>query len=342
MQLKIKKMKKPSLIKQCRAIKYLLVVVFFLIGNAATSVVHAQTSSELTMSVKPVRAYLKIHPGNRSAHTVNIKNTGTIPLTISPSIVDFAPDGRTGSPVLQETTTFPYLDLENNDLSPIQLAPGQEGRLTLSFSVPADAPSQEYPLSILFSANSSNQEFSINSNSTTTGIIASNLVVLVTDQNPEKNITIKSFNSTRFIDSFGSISFSPLAENASFAAATASGSATITNWRNKEIASFPLYPDTILGYSTREIRSLISKAQEIQNEEETIIEPGVFAYNPPFLFGVYKITLTLDNSTDEQTSIQKSQFTVLAFPFSILLVGLLGVGLYAGYKTILKYTSIFS
>lgn len=304
--------------------------------------VNAQATPEFAVTVTPQRAYLKIRPGNSSAHTITVKNEGSQVLTIIPRIVDFKPDGVTGSPVLQDTLSFPYINYDSFDLSPLQLGPNQDGQLTLSFKVPASAQTQEYPLSILFEAQPTSGEFSIGSNSSTTGIIASNLIVLVTDQEPDKNISVTTFNSTRLIDSFGSISFAPIAQNNSFGASVASGSASIKNWRSQTIAEFPLYPDTILGYSTREIRSLITQAQENSTQDEgPAISPGPFKYNPHFLFGIYTITITLDNSTADTLSLKETQFTVIAFPFSIILGIGLASGVYWGYTFYTKKSNLF-
>lgn len=303
---------------------------------------YAQATPEFAVTVTPQRAYLKIKPGNTSAHTITVKNEGSQVLTITPRIVDFKPDGVTGSPLLLDTLSFPYINYNSLDLSPLQLGPNQDGQLTLSFNVPASAATKEYPLSILFEAQPTAGEFSLGSSSSTTGIIVSNLIVLVTNQEPDKNISVTTFNSTRFIDSFGSISFAPIAQNNSFGASVASGSATIKNWRSQTIAEFPLYPDTILGYSTREIRSLITQAQENTVQEEgPAISPGSFKYNPHFLFGIYTITLTLDNSTSETLSLQETQFTVIAFPFSILLGLALAAGVYWGYTLYTKKSNLF-
>ncbi|NCN83176.1 MAG: hypothetical protein GW947_04395 [Candidatus Pacebacteria bacterium] len=278
-----------------------LVSLFFVAKTAASA-----QEVGFTLVVSPAQSYLKILPGNKASHTISLENSGTETLEVSPKVLDFVTDGKTGIPILLGKTEFAYLNLTDALYQPITLAPHGKAQLTLSFTVPPGAKNKEYPLSILFSAHKPGSDQTELDASPVTGSVVSNLVVLVSDESEAtKKLTLSTLGAPRFVDSFSNITFAPVIKNEAYAAAIASGSATLYNWQGKQIADFPIYPDSVLGFSTRELRSYTTELQ-----------PRLFVYKAPFLLGPYKLEVQIDNSTE--------QILIFALPFSLLVAAGLG------------------
>jgi hypothetical protein len=291
----------------------IILALLFLTKTTVT----AQTTG-FSLIVAPAQAYLKILPGNRATHTITLENAGDETLEVIPKVLDFAADGKTGVPILLGKTEFAYLNLTEDLYQPIILAPRGKAQLTLSFTVPSGAKNKEYPLSILFSADKLDAAQAEQGKSPITGSVVSNLVVLVSDESTAtKKLTLYDAGAPQFVDSFGDITFAPVVKNEAYAATIASGSATLLDWRGKTVAHFPFYPESVLGFSTRELRSY---ADELQ--------PRLFSYKPPFLLGPYRIKFAIDNTTEE--------IIVFAAPFSLLAAAGMGVITYLLYTKIQK------
>jgi len=119
-----------------------------------------------------------------------------------------------------------------------------------------------------------------------------------------------------------------LADNIGQNATPASGSATITDWQDNEVATFEFHPDMVLKESSRGLR-----------EKEFL--SSQFRYKEPSLLGIYKVTAKI-----KQNSLSDSEYftiskTIIALPFSILILPLGGILLYFGYSAILRKTKPF-
>lgn len=304
-----------------------VVVVLF---STQTSRAAAQEAS-FSLIVAPSQAYLKILPNNRANHTIILENSGNDTLEVTPKVLDFATDGKTGIPILLGKTEFAYLNLTDALYQPITLAPHTKAQLTLSFTIPSGAKNKEYPLSVLFSARKTGTGGRENEESPVTGSVVSNLVVLVSDESaPTKKVVLSHMDAPRFLDSFAPIEFIPTVKNEAYAATVASGSASLYNWRGKKLAEFPFYPDSILGFSSRELRSYIQS--EAADTKNTTISPRLFSFKAPFLFGPYKLEFLIDNSTEKQQAVIAKHVTILALPFSLILVTVIGVATYFVYN----------
>lgn len=322
--------------------KYLsatLVIIILILGVFALSVpsaiIHAQESqtptTDYNLSISPPTAYIKLHPGNLAVHTVTVKNNGLVALTVTPELVDFSSDGKTGQPVLGDSNTFPYLDLDKTSFEPVTIRPGQAAQLTLHFSVPSTAEDREYPLTVLFEGKEAGQKVASGQTSIS-GVLASNIIILVSKTGTLENLfSVESFQTSRFVDSFKDISFAPLVKNTNFAAAVASGSATITDWQGKEVAQFDILPSVVLGYSTRQIEP--QGRESDSNSENGNSEPGlrIFRYDHPFLIGPYTISLLLPSGNQEELGTVEYKMKVWALPFSILLATASAVLALVGY-----------
>lgn len=302
-----------------------LVVVLNLVDPAK-----AVTTSPIDLSVSPPVSYVSIKPGESDFYEIRLENLGVEALEITPTLLDFEADNQTGQPVVKSTGTFPYLKL-NNGLTKFEssftLAPKQKLRIPVNIDIPKNASEAEYAMTIFFTFKNQIDPKVPNSQAKIAGTVGSNLILLITRNNSDRGeLRVKSISALPTIDSFMDIKFQALAENIGKNATPASGSATIYNWQNKQLAKFDIHPDMILAGSSRELR----EKEFLSNE---------FRYKKPFLLGLYKITIELNkNSQDGAEKITMSK-TILALPVSILVLPLLGYLLYSFYKALLKKTT---
>jgi hypothetical protein len=322
--------------KKATIITTILLLVFVALGvNVKTS---QAATSKINLSISPPITYVSIKPGEKKQYEIKIENPGNTTLEVTPSLLDFETDGQTGQPVVKETGTFPYINIQNTNPSEkklldgsytISVKPRQKINVPIIIDVPKSATQEEYYMTIFFTFKNANQEDLSDTKARVAGTIGSNLIVLVTRNGSDKgNMIIKRITSWPTIDSFMPLKFSVLAENIGENASPASGSATITDWENNEVATFEFHPDMILKESSRQLR----EKEFLSNQ---------FRYKKPFLFGIYKITTKIkQNSLPEAEDFVTSK-TIIALPFSILILPLVGILLYLGYKAILRKTKHF-
>lgn len=281
-----------------------------------------QSSALYNLSITPPTAYLKLKPGSKANHTISLTNSGSRALTLTPKIVDFEADGRTGLPVLKESHTFPYFAMAADQLKPVVVEPGQNAQLVLAFEVPATAPDKEYPLTVVFESSPDGAGTGVGA--ALAGATASNLIVLVSSKDElENRLVIEDFGAPLLVDSFRNVNFRPLVKNERFSASVASGSAKLTSWIGKTLAEFPIYPEVVLGFSSRELRAQLDPRP---GEGELPI-PTEFAYDPVFLFGPVKISVTLTNPSGSDTF----SATTFALPFSLFVAICIGIVIGIGY-----------
>ena len=267
------------------------------------------TTNTIELSVSPPVDYFHLPPATTKKHVITLENKGSTNLTVSPKIVDFTTNGADNQVFPQETMSFPYLNIAELPDS-ITIPSGKKALLELTMTAPSDAVEREYPLTILFLSKENNLYSKSGVTSQFNAGLASNLIVLVSKQNTlKKSLEITQIHKKTFIDSFSAITFEPLVENVSIAASTASGSAEILNWKKEVVATFPIYPDTILGNNSRIIRAA--------NGSEPDPEPRSFSFKKLFLFGPYQIRVTL---LDQDLPIATKTTIVYALPLSLLII----------------------
>jgi hypothetical protein len=298
--------------------------MFFIVGLLYYSnTVFAQPS--INLSINPPVEYLHVKPGEMVEYTVTLKNSGGAPITLLPMVVDFTTDGKTGRAIPTEFLSFPYISLENNSqvydneqLNPksqenilgITISPRGSADVLVKIEVPEMAEEKEYPLTILFFADQRASMIISQAESKVTGAIGSNLVVLVSKTGIfEKKLEIIEVNTKKIIDSFSSISFTPLVKNNSIGSIVALGNVKIIDFFGQEVAEFEIHPDVVLGNSTRELRAISFL------DEEGNYEIRNFEFKPKFLLGPYKIVINLVNEDGELTS-----YTEIVYSLPILII----------------------
>lgn len=290
--------------------------------HLAVPQVQAQTiPTSYHLSVSPSSAFLKAKPGSTSTHTIAVRNPAAFATTVTVTMVDFVPDGVSGIPQLQSTFSFPYIDNQEQLADSVTIPANSQRNIPISISVPAGSPEREYPITILIRSEPAAEEG-------TTAIIptiGSNLVVWVSERDHvDQKLEVVSLQRPKIIDSFRPFSFEPLIENLETMSAVASGSATIKDWRGRVLGSTDIYPEVILGKSSRVIQGAKAAEAVLPTDPAaataTRFEPTDFLFTQPFWLGPYTVQFTFVNPgiTGTYTTIQ--EVTVIALPISLLVI----------------------
>lgn len=291
----------------------------------------AAEQKDIDLMVAPAATYLTVKPGETQRHTITLTQNGTLPLRITPKIVDFHPDEQTGAPVLDDGTTASFVTIEplpNQSWASFPLLPHSAQPITLVLTPKTETVQKEYPLSIIFTAEPQTDQLgSKSSGSTTSALMVSHLIVTVGNKSTSPtDIKIAQISAPRIIDSLSELKFAIMAENSGSSANEVHGQVKIYRWFTQEVASFELESDIILGKSQRPLRPKSGS------------DP-TFRYDAPFLIGPYSIEVYLYSPTqpDIKTSVVTTK--VLALPISLGLIIILSILVYIfwRWKKIHKY-----
>lgn len=269
---------------------------------------------QFNLTVKPAVSYIRIKPGSSVNHTITLENNGPDILTLKPRIVDFSSNGENGIPVLSSSTAFPYLDTATIQDQELSLQPEKRAQLTLRFEVPENAEEKEYPLTVLFESSTTPAP-STESTTRLSGAIGSNIIVLISKEEQTTNkLEITEDGAPLLVNSYDTLLLTPVIKNNSFAATNLAGSVTVKDLWGKELTHFSLYPDTVLGYSTRQARAMRSPFQPDLDPEAM---PIAYKNSSPLL-GPHTVTITLtkpytSENPEEIVVTQTSHFFAVPF-----------------------------
>lgn len=289
----------------------------------------SSTTDQFGLSVAPPTAYLRVRPGTQAVHTMTVENTSPDSITIVPKVVDFTSDGQTGIPRLRDTTSFPYLVIPESGFPPVVIPAGQKAQMKLIIAPTADATEQEWPLTILFEQqpNLHNTTTSATS-SKVAGTVGSNLIVLVSNQaEPPFLLKVKAIEVPKIVDSFRPVTFTPILANDGVAAVVSSGSAQVRSLWGKNILNQSLFPDVVLGRTTRAARAIDNAGSVGQANSAGTPNPQPTAFTlRPLLLGPYQVTIQLTPPDNTPLSTPPSfTTTFIALPLTILFAVVIGV-----------------
>lgn len=295
-------------------------VLFFTLVFLELTLVKTQAETAFDLSVFPPSAYLQIKPGTQASHQIELTNNSANAIVVVPRVFESKPLAETSYPQLQTVFSFPYLNNQSDALKSLTINPGQTAKYRLDFTVPVNAETREYPLTILFSKIIDQDTFSKNNTSRSKlyGAVGANLVVLISDnQDLPNQLKVLKIEKPFFQDSFKRLEFKSKLFNQGIQAVTASGSAKITNVFGKTVYQAPIYPDVVLGGQQKTTRAFI---QESKNNSST---PGSFIYDPLILLGQYQISVKLTDQDGELLS--SSEAIVVALPYSLIATVILAI-----------------
>jgi hypothetical protein len=318
--------------------------------SSKNSQVAAQISNSnlemIALSIAPTNTYVAIRPGESFKQSITLKNKSNQNLNIKSELLSFTGDGKTGRTVLLESTHFKYLqikDPQNPELNLNQEFPllaNETKKIEIEIKLPEKIIETEHRLSLLFKAEP--QVNSFTAGPAASGAIATNFIVLISkDLSDQAEISIKQIESQPFpawpiIDSLMPLKFKILAQNTGQNSSTASASATLKNWQGKTIKEFEFEPDLILSGSSRYLR--LKPDLNNPDHSKPNFDPTVIEHHSPLLLGSYLLEVEIWNNSSPQAQTTTYTGTVIALPFSFLLLLILGAIIYTGYGLIIaKY-----
>jgi len=297
-------------------------------------------ASALDLKIYPPVAYLSVKPGAGINHQVKISNDGLYTLEVTPLLVNFHGDDKTGLVVLEQKSDFTYLNLDgdpNKWGKSILLKPGEEKTLTFVIAIPSEATYQEHYLSILFQAKQLSYSSIANDHSVVSAVVASNVILLVSgDEQNRGELSIEQFFLPKVADSFMGFSFSALVKNIGLNATPIEGHIQISHWPDQSVETYELYPDMVLTGGKRLVRAMseddLQTLEKMEEAKEITIASGEnyevkktnfineklrskFFYKKGFLIGAYDLELKIGDDL-----LQKR---IIVLPFSILLIAIL-------------------
>lgn len=290
-----------------------IVIVTTILLFLSPSPLHAQTTS---LSIWPPILDTVIQPGKAITQVYRLKNLGD-DTKITASIVPFEVDGELGQIKLSNTPSpfISYFSLQNADLSlpaTTTLKAGETQEYVLKLKIPEDAQDADHYFTFLFSSDT--KGLISDTGLRTLASIGSNILLTISsDGNPQKNLKIEEFslnhlqNKPVIIDSFSTTNFTLRVKNTGQTKFKAIGQIEVKNTFGQPVAHLSLREDNILAGTIRELK---------------LDQP----WQPVFPFGHYQATAAITPYDSLDTITQTYSF--YAFPYKMLLIILLFVGLY--------------
>jgi len=272
---------------------YLLSTIYFL--RSTVGVVHAQTA---TLSISPPVVEILIAPNKKATQTFNIKTQGDN-VSIIPELHLVKPSDSTGhmsvDPNPVNLSTLPIIvNSPEHPLGQQLHIVGENLPLTLSFEAPnTDAPIDTY-LALVVKAVSTSpfQSTSV----ATPSISALMLITLNPTGVMPINLEIKNFDLGAVHDSWLPLTPHPSLYNQSSIMIRPQGNYEILDPSGKTIFTLPLYPNLVLGNSSRNLQSTIKDL------------PSDLTWTPSWHdFGPYTVRLTIESQGGTKlTQIEKT------------------------------------
>jgi len=310
--------------------KKTIITLLTLASLIITPTIQAQ-GKDIDLEINPGVIFLSVRPGQKATHTILLKQNGSTSLTIIPNIVDFQSDGKTGIPILADSTKVNFITIQDPDKKigqPFNLEPGSSTKIVFNIQPPDDLPEKEYTLSLLFRAQPTNGQ-SPSDTTITNAVIGANLILHVSsDTSPQSKLEVARLLINQFVDSFRPLKYQLLIENKGENAGPIDGNLKIYNWKNEQVQEYNLAPDLILAHSTRLARFAVDDKKVIDSSSYS----SNFSYSSPFLLGPYVIEVTLN---DPQKNIENAyvfRHSVFAFPFSVVIIIFIIINTYLGYR----------
>lgn len=322
-------------------LRYFFALLLFFTTVAAS----AQAASSLDLKVFPPTAYLAVKPGAAIDHQVKLKNDGLYTLEITPVLVDFKTDERSGQVILQQKSDFKHLNLDGDPNKwgrSFVLKPTEEQSLNFMIALPSDTDFAEHRLAILFQARQLTYASASANDTLVSAVVASNVILLASpDEQNRGELIIEQFSVPKLADSFIGFGFSALVRNIGLNALPITGHIKISHWPSTSPEIYELYPDMVLADDKRLVRAMseaeLKELQAMEENKEVLLAAGEdfeavkadfireklrsnFFYKEPFLLGAYDLELKIGDDI-----LQKR---VVVLPFSALAIAILLPPLY--------------
>ena len=261
---------------------------------------YVNAQNAIFLSISPPIFETMIKPGKEVKQTYVVENLGGDTI-LTPKIVYFVPSDENGNVNLTDT---PAPDWVKYDKNPITIKNQGKVDYNVIISPPIDTSETDHFLTLVFVTNEAFDILGQNSSLYKTEIGSNILLTISKDGNPKKQAEISLFKAPKIIDSLSDLNFQLTLQNNgnSFWKPTGKINVTGTNL-NTSLTLAPL--NIVSGYSR--------KIPCIENEELTDCK---ITKKP--LIGIYEANLEF--RMDDSTEIKQLKTTILAFPFSIIIV----------------------
>lgn len=272
-----------------------------------------QSASRTTLTVTPPLSEIIIKPGKAITQAFTIKNEGKIDLEVTPTIIEFSPDGKTGAPILLlKNKTFPFASLENLDKklnAPFKLKAGASDQLVVKIVIPEKAEEKEYYQTLLFQTRPIGLELSDGTTSTSQAWIGVHMLISISKTGEQLgDLRIHNFKYPKIIDMFSPIKLDLIVKNQGKNFVKAQGEIKITALTNDVVKVFPILPENVLANSVRTLHASLPDPEDPKSASA-----ASFEYRPVFLLGPYTISVNVYAENQKQEPVL---YTTYALPIS--------------------------
>ncbi len=277
---------------------------------------NSQQPALTSLSVTPPLSEIIIKPGKAVTQAFTVKNEGKVDLEVTPTIVDFFPDGKTGAPIVfPKNPQFPFASLENLDKklnSPFTLQAGKSAQLVIKIAIPEKTEEKEYYQTLLLQTKPKNLQLTDGSGSVSQAWVGVHMLISVSKTGEQLGVlSIHSFEYPKIIDMFSPLKLNLIVKNNGKNYTKAQGEIKITSITNDVVKVFPLLPENVLAKSVRLLHASIPDPEDPKSASA-----APFEYRPMFLLGPY--TLEVNVYADGQKQEPKT-YTTYALPISPIL-----------------------
>lgn len=278
------------------------------------SPVHAQSAS---LSVSPPVVEIMLAPNKQVSQTFTLKTSG--------ENLDVTPELHLAKP--KDSNGHMTIDLNPLNTSSIPLTiniAGPNTSPTLTFSAANTDVPQDIYLALVFKTNIDPLRAGSSRPSTTSLSPAISALILVTI-NPSGvipiNLEINDFSPSLFHDSWLPLTIKPAIENKSDTMIRPLGSYEIISPRGKTVFTTSLYPNLILGNSSRNIMGFHSRSEGSPHSGSADVagDPIPLTWSPKWSnIGPYRLHLTV--TTQGGTKISEIEKVVWVIPLRLTII----------------------
>lgn len=288
---------------------FLTSLLYFLVS---ATLIRAQ---EVSLSLSPPVTEFLLRPNTPVVQTFSFTVSGS-DATLIPTLHRAIPLDNTGhitiDPNPLNLATIPLVVTATPPLNQPLTASHQPSLITLTFSAANTDQTQDVYLALVLQTADRSDPLSDRHLGIGGGISALLLVTLTPDGALPINLDLSDFDPPLFHDTFTNLTLSPKLDNHSPIMVRPEGTYEIISPTNRSVVSLSLYPNLILGNSSRELQLNLNG------------QPSPLTWSPRWShLGPYRLRLTVQ--TPGGTQLIESEKIIWLFPFRITTLILVAV-----------------
>jgi hypothetical protein len=297
-------------------VSYILLSTFYFL--LLTNSVHADSAG---LSISPPVIEILLSPGQTTTQTFTLKAQGQN-LNLIPEIHSITPQGNTGHVAIDLKPLDPGslpLSITSPKYQLGEAIPliGDTLVLPLTFKSAAEDITQDVYLALVFKAVSSDP--GTTSSQTSPGISALILATINPAGVIPIDLDIEQFSLALFHDSWYPLTLQPLLKNNTSSMIRPQGEYSVISPTGKTVFSLPLYPNLILGHSSRNILGSHTRCEGNPHTGCVDISPLPLTWSPTWHnLGPYRLHLTI--TTIGGTKLTELEKIVWVLPLRLILL----------------------